>query len=103
LDVNNVRQRWNAPIQGLACDALKSIAVEAYERRHEVTGLRIVGLVHDEVLCLVPEKYAAKSEHWLTEIMETVGDEVVNGSLPQEKRVPIKADTRVCDNWGEKE
>jgi DNA polymerase I-like protein with 3'-5' exonuclease and polymerase domains len=98
-----VRQRWNTPIQGLACDALKAIAVEAYERRHEVPGLRIVGLVHDEVLCLVTEKHAAKAEHWLTEIMEAVGDDVVNGSLPQEKRVPIKAGTKVCDNWGEKE
>lgn len=103
LDVNNKRQRWNAPIQGLACDVLKSIAVEVYERRHEVPGLKVVGLIHDEVLCLVPEKYAAKAEHWLTEIMETIGDNVVNGRLAQEKRVPIKATTKVCNNWGEKE
>lgn len=103
LDVDNKPKRWNTPIQGSAANTLKAIAVEAYERLSEVPGAEIVGLVHDEVLLLVPEEHAERAENWLTDNMETLGDGVVNGNLPPDKRVPIKADTRVCDSWGDKE
>ena len=49
----------NTPIQGGAADVMKAIAVAVYERRPEVPGLEIVGLVHDEILATVPEKHAA--------------------------------------------
>ena len=56
----------------------------------------MVGLVHDEVVLLVPEEHAGRAAGWLTEIMEGVGDVVVNGDAPPEKRVPLKADTTIC-------
>ncbi|MDQ4042478.1 MAG: hypothetical protein M3118_01500 [Actinomycetota bacterium] len=62
----------------------------------------MVGLVHDEVLLLVPEEHADRAAGWLTGIMEGVGDVVVNGDAPPEERVLIKDDTSVCTNWGEK-
>jgi DNA polymerase I-like protein with 3'-5' exonuclease and polymerase domains len=102
LDVDTKTKRWNTPIQGLAADALKAIAVAVYERRGEISGIEMVGLVHDEVLLLVPEEHADRAAGWLTEIMEGVGDLVVNGDAPLEKRVPIKADTSICESWGDK-
>lgn len=101
LDVDTKTKRWNTPIQGLAADALKAIAVSVYERREEIPGLEMVGLVHDEVILLVREEHADEAAEWLTEIMETAGDSVVNGGR-SEKCVPIKADTSVCASWGEK-
>ncbi len=53
LEVDTKTKRWNTPIQGLAADTLKAIAVAAYERREEIPGLEMVGLVHDEVILLV--------------------------------------------------
>ncbi len=50
----------------------------------------------------MPEEHADRAARWLTEIMEGVGDMVVNGDAPPEERVLIKADTSVCTNWGEK-
>lgn len=102
LDVDTKTKRWNTPIQGLAADTLKAIAVAVYERREEIPGLEMVGLVHDEVLLLVPEEHADEAAEWLTEIMEGVGDSVVNGGTAPEKRVPIEADTKTCGSWGDK-
>ncbi len=101
LDVDTKTKRWNTPIQGLAADALKAITVAVYERREEIPGLEMVGLVHDEVILLVPEEQADRAAVWLTKNMEGVGDSVVNGDRPV-KRVPIKADTSVCISWGDK-
>jgi DNA polymerase I-like protein with 3'-5' exonuclease and polymerase domains len=64
--------------------------------------IKTVGLVHDEVLLLVPQEHADETAEWLTEIMESVGDSVVNGDRPGEERVPIKADTSICKSWGDK-
>ncbi|PLS86474.1 MAG: hypothetical protein CYG60_07035 [Actinobacteria bacterium] len=102
LGVTNKPQAWNTPIQGLAADALKSIAAEVHERRDEVPGLKLVGLVHDEVLAVVPEEHARVAAGWLTNLMEGVADRVVNGDAPETERVPIKADTSVCKSWAEK-
>jgi len=79
---------------------MKAIAVAVYERREEILDLEMVGLVHDEVILLVPEEQAERAAVWLTEIMEGVGDKVVNGDMSPEKRVPIKADTSICESWG---
>ncbi len=102
LDVDTKPKRRNSPIQGLAADALKAIAVTLYERREEIPGLEMVGLVHDEVMLLVPEQHADGAAQWLTEIMESVGDSVLNEDRPPGERVPIEAETRVCVSWGDK-
>jgi DNA polymerase I len=102
IEVDEKPKMWNTPIQGLAADALKAITVEIYERRQEVPGLELVALVHDEVICLVPEEHAEMSAEWLTDIMEAAADTIVNGDAPTEARVPMKADTKVCGSWADK-
>jgi len=102
VEVDEKPKRWNTPIQGLAADALKAITVEVHERRGEIPGLELVALVHDEVICVVPDEPAEEAAGWLTGIMESAADTTVNGDAPAEARVPIRADTNVCGSWAHK-
>jgi DNA polymerase I-like protein with 3'-5' exonuclease and polymerase domains len=82
---------------------MKAIAVAVYERRLEVPGLEIVGVVHDEILATVPEEHAPAAAALVDEVMKEVGEEATNMGIDEDKRVPVKAETRVCDSWAEKE
>ena len=93
----------NTLIQGGAANVMKAIAVAVYERRPEVPGLEIVGLVHDEILATVPDSHAAAAAALVYELMKEVGEEVTNIGVDEDKRVPIDAATQVCDSWAEKE
>ncbi len=73
-----------------------------HERREEVPGLELVALVHDEAICVVRDEHAERALAWLTDIMESAADAIVNGDAPAETRVPIKADTKVCGSWADK-
>lgn len=73
LDVDTKPKRWNSPIQRLDADVLKAITVAVYERRGEIPDLEMVGLVHDEVLLLVPEEHADRAAEWLTRLWRGSG------------------------------
>jgi DNA polymerase-1 len=103
LNLTTSRQALNSPIQGGAADVMKAIAVALYERREEVAGLEICGLVHDEVVCTVPEEHAVAAAALVDEVMKTVGEEATNIGVDEDKRVPVEAATQVCDSWAEKE
>jgi DNA polymerase I len=103
LNLEKSRQALNSPIQGGAADVMKAIAVAVYERRAEIPGMEIVGLVHDEILLTVPEEHAQGACDLVDETMKEVGAEVVNISVPEDKRVPVKAGTKICTSWDEKE
>jgi DNA polymerase I len=103
LGLTSDRQALNAPIQGGAADVMKAIAVAVYQRRLEVPGLEIVGLVHDEILATVPEEHAAAAAALVHEVMKEVGEEVTNIGVDEGKRVPVEAKTQACDSWAEKE
>jgi DNA polymerase-1 len=103
LNLENSRQALNTPIQGGAADVMKAIAVAVYERRLEVPGLEIVGLVHDEILATVPEEHAVAAAALVHEVMKEVGEEVTNIGVDEDQRVPVEAETQVCDCWAEKE
>src|SRR5215213_8616860 len=103
LHLEKDTQALNSPIQGGAADVMKSIAVAVYKRRPEVPGLEIVGLVHDEILATVPEERTQAAHDLVAETMEEVGAEIVNIGVPEGKRVPVKAGTKICTSWDEKE
>jgi DNA polymerase I len=100
LQVPGVPAALNTPIQAGATDVMKAIAVAAYE------GLRpeweIVGLVHDEILLVVHEGDAPEAKAWLHELMVRVGGQIVNQSVPENRRVAVDAGTEICDTWAEK-
>jgi DNA polymerase-1 len=103
LNLANSRKALNSPIQGGAADVMKAIAVAVYERRLEIPGLEIVGLVHDEILATVPEEHAAAAAALVHEVMKEVGEEVTNIGVDKDKRVPVDAATQLCDCWAQKE
>jgi DNA polymerase I len=101
LQVPSVPAALNTPIQAGATDVMKAIAVAAQE------GLRptweIVGLVHDEILVLVPESDAVEAKEWLHQIMIKVGGEATNQGVPKAMQVEVDAGTHICDTWAEKD
>jgi DNA polymerase I-like protein with 3'-5' exonuclease and polymerase domains len=87
---------------GYSADALKAIAVEVNAVRAEIPGLELVALVHDEVICVVPEERADEAAERIGAVMKEVASEVVNGDSPPKERVPIEADTKICTSWADK-
>jgi DNA polymerase I-like protein with 3'-5' exonuclease and polymerase domains len=101
LQVPGVPAALNTPIQAGATDVMKAIAVAAYEGLRP--GWEIVGLVHDEILLVVPEGDAPEAKAWLHEVMTSTGGEVVNQGVPEPNHVKVDAGTEICDTWAEKE
>ena len=76
----------NTLIQGGAADVMKAIAVAVYERRPEVPGLGIVGLVYDEILATVPEKDDLAAKELIRWQLEAMREEIAGkNSSPLER------------------
>jgi DNA polymerase I-like protein with 3'-5' exonuclease and polymerase domains len=104
MQVSSGPEALNTPVQAGALDVMKAIAATVYERRHELKcDVEIVGLVHDEILLVVPEEKASRVHDWLDGIMRSVGEEATNLGVPKEARVPVEASTAICDSWAEKD
>jgi len=101
------RKRWvyadaltaalNTPVQGTGADGLKAAVAVLYKRFLE-RGLwgevRIVLLVHDEVVLEAPEPLAVVATHLLTEAMREGMEAVVKG-------VPIEVEAGIYADWGQ--
>lgn len=89
------RKCLNARIQGSAADESKlaMIAVDNDPRLKELDS-HLVLMIHDEVICEVPEKNLSEAVPIIKSLMEHVADE-----LP----VPFKADAEVSECWYGKE
>ena len=82
----------NMPIQGLAADIIKLAMLEADKFiREKYPQARMVLQIHDELLFEVPEREAEKFASGIKDIMENV----------YKLSVPLVADVKVGDNWGE--
>jgi DNA polymerase-1 len=99
------RKRWvegltaalNTPVQGTGADGLKAAVALLYKRLLE-RGLwgevRIVLLVHDEVVVEAPEPLAVVATHLLTEAMREGMEAIVKG-------VPIEVEAGIYADWGQ--
>jgi len=99
------RQRWvetrtaalNTPVQGTGADGLKAAVAVLYKRLLE-RGLwgevRIVLLVHDEIVVEAPEPLAIVATHLLTEAMREGMAAIVKG-------VPIEVEAGIYADWGQ--
>lgn len=83
------RQAFNTRIQGSAADIIKLAMVRAHENLPE--GAKLILTVHDELVTLVPETLVEEAVEVIREAME--GIELLN--------VPLVADIKVVDRWGE--
>ena len=99
------RQALNTPVQGTGADGLKSAAATLYRRLLE-RGLwgevRIVLLVHDEVVLEAPEPLAIVATYLLTEAMR-VGMEAAmrEGMEAKGESVPIEVEAGIYVDWGQ--
>ncbi|MCX6765389.1 MAG: DNA polymerase I [Candidatus Moranbacteria bacterium] len=85
------RMAINMPIQGLAADIMKLAMINIYKEYQNDPGVKMVLQIHDEILLEVKEEIAEKVAERLKEIMENV----------YQLKVPLVAEVKIGDNWGE--
>jgi DNA polymerase I-like protein with 3'-5' exonuclease and polymerase domains len=83
------RQAFNTRIQGSAADIIKLAMIRAHELIPE--GARLLLTVHDELVTLTPEEKAEETMEAIREAME--GINLLD--------VPLIADIKIVDRWGE--
>ena len=83
----------NYPIQGTGADLLKlAVDIFAYQAKEWGFDARIVNLVHDEIVCEVPQGQAQDVAELLKESMEYAGGLIL-------KKVPVEAEVKVSEVW----
>ena len=83
------RQAFNTRIQGSAADIIKLAMIRAYGRIPE--GAKLILTVHDELVTLTPDDKTEETVAAIREAMEEIN------LLP----VPLVADIKVVDRWGD--
>lgn len=83
------RQAFNTKIQGSAADIIKIAMVRAH--RMIPKEAKIILTVHDELVLITPEQLAEETAQKLREAMEDI----------QVLKVPLIADIKIVDRWGE--
>jgi len=83
----------NYPIQGTGTDMLK-LAVDIFGYQCEVQNYdaKLVNLVHDEIVCEVPEGQAQDVGELLKESMEFAGNLIL-------QKVPVEAEVVISQHW----
>ena len=83
------RQAFNTKIQGSAADIIKIAMVRAHKMVPE--GTKIILTVHDELVLTTPAETADQAAEALRQAMEDI----------QVLKVPLIADVKIVDRWGE--
>ena len=83
------RQAFNTRIQGSAADIIKLAMIRAYERIPKEA--KIILTVHDEIVTVTPDHLGDETREAIREAME--GINLLD--------VPLVADIKVVDRWGQ--
>jgi len=83
------RQAFNTLIQGSAADVMKIAMVRAFQMVPETS--KIILTVHDELVTTAPQDHAEETAERIREAMEGVNL----------FKVPLVADIKIVDKWGE--
>ncbi|MCK5416745.1 DNA polymerase I [Candidatus Parcubacteria bacterium] len=81
----------NMPIQGTAADIMKIAMIEVYNSIKNSQDIKLLLQVHDELVLEVKESEIEKYSKKIVEIMENI----------TKLNVPLIADVKIGDNWGE--
>ena len=90
------RNALNSPIQGGAADMMKKALASIHQNWPFDCPFGVVGYVHDELICDVPEKLSDDVAAFVKEQMENVANTMVMNTLP------FIADVSIGDTWAEK-
>lgn len=85
------RMAINMPIQGLSADIVKFAMLAIDKEFKNNPDVRMLLQVHDEIILEAKEEVAEKTAKRIKEIMESV----------YKLKVPLIADVKIGDNWGE--
>ena len=88
------RQAFNTMIQGSAADIMKLALVRAHSCFVNDPDINVVLTVHDELVTICPEDRAEEAAEAIRESMEGI-------VLKQMAGIPLIADPKIVDKWGE--
>lgn len=91
------REAINAPVQGFASDLTVLSMVLLHEKLDGKRG-RVIGNVHDSVLCEIDEDYVPEAAKLIKETMENLPLRRLFGYTPS---IPIEVEITVGTHWGE--
>ncbi len=83
----------NMPVQGTAADIMKMAMIEVYKSIKNSSSIKLLLQVHDELVLEVKESEIEKYSKRIVNIMENI----------TKLDVPLIADVKAGDNWGEME
>lgn len=89
------RQAINSPVQGMASDMM---ILAATKIRNNFPEIRPIALVHDAILCEVPEDQAVSSARAVKSTMEHIHPQLAQ--LGCDFKIPLVADTAIGKSWG---
>jgi DNA polymerase I-like protein with 3'-5' exonuclease and polymerase domains len=87
------RQAFNTVIQGSAADVMKLALVRAHSCFVDEPDINVILTVHDELVTITPEDRAEETADAIRQSME--------GIKLKEIGVPLIADVKIVDKWGE--
>lgn len=87
------RQAFNTMIQGSAADIMKLALVRAHSCFTDEPDISVILTVHDELVTITPEDRAEETAEAIRQSME--------GIKLREIKVPLIADVKIVDKWGE--
>jgi DNA polymerase-1 len=87
------RQAFNTMIQGSAADIMKLALVRAHSCFIDEPDINVILTVHDELVTIAPEDRAEETAEAIRLSME--------GIRIKEMIVPLIADVKIVDKWGE--
>jgi DNA polymerase-1 len=87
------RQAFNTVIQGSAADIMKLALVRAHSCFLDEKDINVVLTVHDELVTITPEDRAEETAEAIRKSME--------GIKLKEITVPLIADVKIVDKWGQ--
>lgn len=82
---------YNTPVQGTAADIAKT-ALGILAKRTIGTNMKIIAVVHDEILLEAEESQAHFAAQILKDAMETAGNKILAS-------VPCVAEVKIADTW----
>jgi DNA polymerase-1 len=87
------RQAFNTMIQGSAADIMKLALIRAHSCFIDEPDVNVILTVHDELVTICPEEKAAEVAEAIRVSME--------GIKLKQIAVPLIADVKIVDKWGE--
>lgn len=91
------RNALNGPIQGGAADIMKVALSKVHANWPSKFGkFGVVGYIHDELVCDVPEEVAEEAKIFIKYSMESAAEDMVNHELP------FPVDVSIGKSWAEK-